>query len=72
VSLKNGINSHHFASIEEMQQKVTGVADIPKEVFHRYFQQWQVSWSMYVVKKGGTLRVFRLGFIYILFTASYA
>jgi len=63
TSPKNGINSHHFASIEEIQQKVTGLADIPKEAFHRYFQQWQVSWSMYVVQKGSTLRVFRLGFI---------
>jgi hypothetical protein len=29
-SLKNGINGHHFASIEEIQQKVTGLADITK------------------------------------------
>jgi len=63
TSLKNGINGHHFESIEEIQQKVTGLADIPKEAFHIYFQQWHVSWSMYVVQKGSTLRVFRLGFI---------
>jgi hypothetical protein len=63
ASLNNGINDHHFASIEEIQWKVTGLADIPKEVFYRYFQQWQVSWSMCVVQKGSTLRVFRLGFI---------
>jgi hypothetical protein len=30
ASLKNGINGHHFASIEEIQQKVTGLADINK------------------------------------------
>lgn len=52
ASLKIGINGHHFVSIDEIQQKVTGLADISKEAFHRCFQQWHVSWSMYVVQKG--------------------
>jgi hypothetical protein len=63
-------NGHHFASIEKIQQEVTGLADIPKEVFHRYFQQWHISWIMHVMQKGSSWRLFRLGFIHVLITVN--
>lgn len=67
--LKTGVKGHCFASVEEVQQKMTArPIAIPTEDFQRFFQQWQYCWNNCMcVQKGSTLRATGLGFIYILF-----
>jgi len=58
-TLKMGLKGTRFATIEDI--KLNAMAElqrIPKEAFHRCFQQWQDQWSKCVcVRKGPTLKV---------------
>ena len=45
-TLKMGLRGTHFATMEDIKSNSTAkLRRIPKEAFHRCFQQWQDRWS---------------------------
>ncbi|PNF43072.1 hypothetical protein B7P43_G02720 [Cryptotermes secundus] len=52
-ALKMGLRGTHFATMEDTKSNATAeLRKIPKEAFHRCFQQWQDRWSMCLRAQG--------------------
>jgi hypothetical protein len=52
-TLKMGLKGMRFATIEDIKSNATAeLRMVPKEAFHRCFQQWQDRWSKCVCAQG--------------------
>jgi len=52
-TLKMGLKGTRFATMEDIKSNATAkLGRIPKEAFHRCFQQWQERWSKRVCAQG--------------------
>jgi len=51
--MKMGLKGTHFATMEDIKWNAKAeLQKIPKEAFHRRFQQWYVRWSKCVCAQG--------------------